>query len=371
MGKCVLYHIGSLSPGGAQRQLLYTALAAERRGYKVLLAVEKPSPHYESMLGSSHIEVISLDLSSKSYRLLRRIRSLSVIIKKTKPEIIHSFLPTNNLWAMFLSKLFKVPLKIASIRGTHPRAFDHVRLYHRFADMIICNTQLAKDISNREYCVPKDKLLVVYNAIDLERFRDAKPLQDFRSILGLQPDTKLGVTVARFTEMKNHIGLVRSLGLLEKQGLLENVHYLLCGYEKDKDLYGLVMEEIREMGLSKKITPLGQREDIPEILKCCDFMVLSSFCEGFPNVVIEAMASGVFVIATPTGGTVELVEHGKNALLTRGCTPQDLAEGIKEYLTLDEATGARIRRGALEKATEYDQEKAFNTIFELYEKTRI
>jgi len=267
---------------------------------------------------------------------------------------------------MAMAKLKGVSVKIASVRNTNAKEFTGIRLYKDWADKIICNTRLAADIAKKEYGVPEEKLAVVYNAIDLKRFKEAKPLTDLKSRLGVPGNTILGVTVARFAEQKNHLGLIRALKILHQEGLLENVYYLLVGNPSDRVLFNKIYSEVKNSGLSDKVTFLGVREDIPDILKTCDFMVLPSFYEGFPNVVLEAMAAGVFVIATPTGGTPELVEHDINGLLTKGCEPYAISQSIKGYLLMEDGRKKQKQEAAYAKTMQFEQSNIFHKINEHY-----
>lgn len=370
MKKRVLYHIKSLSSGGAQRQLLYTALAAEREGYEARIVIDSPEIQFGDMLRGSGIEVVVACPGPPRQRTAKRVMTLSRLIQAYRPEIVHSFLPRNNLWASLVSRFHGVPLKIASIRNTDRNAFKYLRLYRRWTDKIVCNSRRAADIAMDEYGVPKGKLAVIYNAIDLDRFAQAPHMPDLKAKLGLSERTRLGITVASLANRKNHIGLVRALGILEKGGLLAGIHFLFAGKPEDSEVCRKIMEELEQYGLSGRVTVLGAREDIPELLKCCEFMVLPSFFEGFPNAVIEAMASGLFVVATPTGGTPELVDNRVNGLLTRGCAPEDLADGISAYLRMEERDRQRMVKAAGERVRSFAQEKAFEPVFELYERAQ-
>ena len=155
--------------------------------------------------------------------------------------------------------------------------------------------------------------------------------------------------------------------ILDGQGLLENVHCLLVGKPGGRGTLEAVMDEVQRTGLQQKVTVLGGREDIPEILKSCDFMVLPSFHEGFPNVVLEAMAAGLFVVAAPAGGTPELLENRKTGVLAGGFAPEHLAAGIQEYLGMEESEKETVRLAALESVKRFDLEKACEPVLKIYE----
>jgi len=362
--KRILYYTGSLASGGAERQLIYTALAAKDRGYEVIIVVDYPINHYEHMLENKGIDVFFTNTTKMTP--FKRYNRLMKIIKEYKPDIVHSFLSTKNLWAMLVGKRCGVPIRIASIRNTDENSFRWVSLYARWATKIICNSKLASHIANEKYSIPKDKLEVVYNGIDLERF--SVPVTDFdiRAELGLDNQTLLGVTVARFAEQKNHLGLVKALAILHEKGALNNVHYLLVGNITDRTVFDRVTAEIKICGLEKKITHLGIRSDIPEILQRCDFMVLPSHFEGFPNVLMEAMATETFVIATPTGGTPELIEDGKTGFLTNSDEPRDIASSVEEFLGTRSSQRESITREAYRSIQKYSTSRIFEIMEGIY-----
>ena len=88
----------------------------------------------------------------------------------------------------------------------------------------------------------------------------------------------------------------------------------------------------QELGLSNTVLFLGRRRDVPGILACCDLFVLPSWAEGLPNSVLEAMASGLPVVATRVGGTPEIIEDGVSGLLVAPREPHGLASAIMQIL---------------------------------------
>lgn len=362
--KRILYYTSSIASGGAERQLIYTALAAEREGYEVKIVVDYPICHYDDMLVNSGVSVLCTNTTG--YTPFKRFFLLSKLLWEYRPHVIHSFLSMRNLWGIALGKLYGVPVKIASIRSVNSSAFTATRIYRRWADYIICNTQTAAEIANKKYGVSEDKLKVVYNAIDYNRFHHAKPLPNIKNEIGLDSSTKLAVVVGRLTEEKNHSGMVEAINLLNNQGLLENIHFIFVGRASDESLAATIKKQISDSGLTDKVSFLGFRADVPEVLKACDFMVLPSLFEGFPNVVLEAMAAGVFVIASPTGGTPELVKNKENGLLSKSPNPEDLAYAIKWYLLAEPMKIEEMRNNATQWAKTFDVESSLKEVLDLY-----
>jgi len=106
--------------------------------------------------------------------------------------------------------------------------------------------------------------------------------------------------------------------------------------------------------------------DITEILQRCDFMVLPSHFEGFPNVLMEAMATETFVIATPTGGTPELIEDGKTGFLTNSDEPRDIASSVEEFLGTRSSQRESITREAYRSIQKYSTSRIFEIMEGIY-----
>jgi len=106
-------------------------------------------------------------------------------------------------------------------------------------------------------------------------------------------------------------------------------------------------ERARQLGVGHRVTFLGTRPDVPAILQTCDVLVRPSLLEGMPLTVLEAMACGLPVVATPVSGTAELVHHGENGLLVRPADPASLSRAILRLMEdepLREAQGREARR---------------------------
>jgi glycosyltransferase involved in cell wall biosynthesis len=93
-----------------------------------------------------------------------------------------------------------------------------------------------------------------------------------------------------------------------------------------------LQQQVREFGLEKHFLFLGRRSDIPELLACCNMAVLPSETESLPNAVLEAMSAGLAVVATSTGGTLEVIDDGVSGLLVPPQNPQLLAAAILRLL---------------------------------------
>lgn len=360
--KKILFYIGSLGSGGAERQLVYTALGLSKKGYKIKILINYNIIHYEDILKKENIDIVCTNTSSKM--LFKRFYLILKEIRNFKPDIVHSFLSERNLEAMLLSRLLRVKIRIASIRNVSKREFKYFYMYKNFSTKIICNTERAQIYLAKKYNI-QDKLKVIYNGIDLEKFSD---LQDKKlSKKNHEISAKrVGICIGRIEEQKNHISLLKALIQLFKENiLLKEDIFLLVGNKIDQKIYAEINQLIVENNLQKNIKYLGVIKNIKEILSASDYLILPSKWEGFPNVLMEAIASNVFVIATDVGGTKELLKDNENGILIKLPEERYIYESIKEFLKMNENMIELKKK----KAKEFIQKFDLKNYIEQVEKT--
>ena len=161
--------------------------------------------------------------------------------------------------------------------------------------------------------------------IDLSRFSAASSKRgNARRALGLSEHEFMLLSIGELNKNKNHEAVVHGLMLLRDQDWFNELRYFICGE-------GVLSEEISGLieanDLSERVTLLGYRTDIPELLSACDTFVFPSKREGLPVALMEAMASGLPVICAPIRGCLDLVEDGKTGLLA-GNEPTQIAQAI-------------------------------------------
>lgn len=330
--KNILIYTGSLNSGGAERQLVYTAIGLKKKGNDVKILINFPINSYKNMLENCDIEVICSD--TNKYSLLKRYFYIVKIILKFKPDIVHSYLSSKNLEAMFFSWLLRVKKRVASIRNVSEKEFRFFNLYKNKATNIICNSLKAKVELEKKYGI-NEKVKVVHNGLDLKRFENLDSGYLMEEI-NLNSYKRIGISIGRIVEQKNHIELVKALVNLFKSKIMNKDDIvLLVGNILDQQIYDDFMKEIVKNKLEKNIRYIGERKDIENLLEISDYLILPSKYEGFPNVVMEAMASETFVIATDVGGTAELVKDKETGILIKISDKKMIQTGIKEYLLMD------------------------------------
>jgi sugar transferase (PEP-CTERM/EpsH1 system associated) len=172
--------------------------------------------------------------------------------------------------------------------------------------------------------IPAAKVLTIHNGVDTERFlpvadfaqNDARPgsAAVLRESLGLPVDGVLIGTIGRLDPVKDHASLLRAFAPLARGATAARLVIVGAGPMRRE-----IESQITTLHLEQRVHMLGERHDVAALLKTFDVFALTSIAEGISNTVLEAMASGLPVVATRVGGNPELVEdHGNGRLVPVG-----------------------------------------------------
>jgi len=179
----------------------------------------------------------------------------------------------------------------------------------------------------------QDKMLIVPNGFDIGRFRpDAASRDSVREELGLSSDAKLVGLMARYDPQKNHAGFIEAAAMIHEA--MPDVHFVLAGGGIEGENAALT-ELINAHGIEHRMHLLGRRDDMPRLMASLDVLASSSYGEAFPNVLGEAMASGVPCVVTDAGDSAEIV--GETGRVMQTGDMQGLAKHIVELLRLPES----------------------------------
>ena len=228
-----------------------------------------------------------------------------------------------------------------------PNARPRYRLAHLLpASAIVCPSNFVASAESRFW--PRRRHLVIHRGTDEPREPRDADVESLRGTLGIAPGRVVIGNVGRLVSYKRQDMVIRAVAHLRRQGV--DVHALIVGgdpqaFEPD---YGRRLHELpAELGVSDVVTFTGQVRDATRYLALMNVFVNPAEGEAFGNVTIEAMAAGVPVVATRSGSTGEIVEHGRSGLLV-DASPQALAAGIadvvmKPALAATLSSGARAR----------------------------
>lgn len=334
----ILFVIGSLDVGGAEMHLFQLLPRLKERNWDIeLFCLNKPGVlanelskmgvkiHYspfEYRTGSSFLYRV--------FRILTAFLSLWVLLLRKRFKIVHFFLPTAYLMGAICSILTFTKFKIMSRRSlnlyqySHPFLFKVEKKLHYFMDGILGNSE-AVIAQLADEGVSNSKLHLIYNGVDLSRFKNAKSRTDIRESLSIPESALVFAIVANILPYKGHGALLQALAKASPQ--LPKPWYLLV-IGRDDGIASVLKQQAQEYNISDSIKWLGSRSDVPDLLVSADIGILSSLEEGFSNAILECMASGLPMIVTDVGGNKEAVLNGITGIVVPPNEPTELADAI-------------------------------------------
>lgn len=326
---------GTLGQGGAEKQLVYTARALRDADVDVRVFALTRGEHYEPALRAAGIDPVWIGQAESP---ARRTLALVAALRSFHPHVVQSTHFYTNLYASLAA-----PWSGAIGIGTARSDIVHeVRANGRWGRWLL-HTPRALIVNSERAArnavaagVPAARVHVVPNVIDVEPF-DAVASAEVSELQELAEPIVVGV--GTFTRAKRFDRFLHVLARARGRGAM--LHGVLVGDGPDRPALEALA---RELGLlPHHVRFLGRRDDVPAILRHAHVYLLTSDHEGFPNVLLEAMAARLPVVATAAGDTEAIVEPGRAGLVT----PPDAVDQLAEHLvTLAADPALRARLGA-------------------------
>jgi glycosyltransferase involved in cell wall biosynthesis len=340
----VFLMINTLETGGTERQFVTLSQALDRREFSVQLGcLKREGPFLKEVNGIAEFSpggsLFRLRSQQARLQLARRLR-------RNHTAVAHAFDFYTNLMLIPAARLAGVPAVIGSQRQIGDllsSAQGQAQLaVFRLCDRVVCNSQAAADLLI-EQGVLRRRVVVIRNGLPLEDFVRAEPA------LPARPGVlRVGMIARMNTRSKNQGLFLQAAARIAAS--FQKAQFVLVG---DGPLRPDLESEVQKLGLARQAVFLGERQDIPEILASLDISVLPSASESLSNAVIEAMASGLPVVASEVGGNRELIGEGRGILVREG-DERELAKAIAELLqdsALRERLGEKARQFARENFT--------------------
>lgn len=300
--------VNTLETGGSERQFAVLAENLSPSRFQVHLGCVHHRGDMADHLGN--IPEFPLGGSLYGWQSLRARLALSRHLRKHQVQVAHAFDFYVNLTLIPAARFARVPVVIGSHRQLGdlmtPAQFRAQAAAFRWCDAVVCNSQAGAD-RLAAAGVARQKLTVIGNALPAAAFERASPALPRSGVPRV-------VMVARMNaHYKNHAGFLRIAAEVHKR--MPASEFLLVG---DGPLRPEIERQSAALGLGDRARFLGDRRDIPAVLASTDVAVLTSDSEGLSNVILEAMAAGLPVVAYNVGGNAELVNEQRGALVAPG-----------------------------------------------------
>jgi glycosyltransferase involved in cell wall biosynthesis len=368
MAACVVVHLtASTFFGGPERQMLGLAenLGAD---YQTMFLSFAEGGRCQAFLDEARQRGFpAAALRYDTPHFASMIRELAARLRKLHAKVLccHGYKAT--LLGRLAARRAGVPVVTVS-RGWTGESL-RVRLYEalerlglRWMDRVVCVSE-GQAQKVRRVGVRAPRALVIPNAIQAERFAPPAPRQRQRlQELFRAPRTRIVGAAGRLSPEKGFDVLVEAAARLLRND--PGLGFILFGDGSQREA---LTRHVAAAGISANFVLTGFRRDLDDLLPSLDLLVLPSFTEGMPNVVLEACAAGVPVVATTVGGTPEVIEEGVSGYLVPPGDAGGLATGIRDALASEERRrllGQRGRERVLRDFTFAAQAGHYRRLFE-------
>lgn len=243
-------------------------------------------------------------------------------LKKRPVDLLVLLTGVPNIWGRLLGRLTGVPLIVGNWRGTGCPDRNFEKWLWPLADHFSCNAQVLKNMMMDRFPIPDDRITVIHNGVDLDYFRPAAAPPP--------AGPPVVLCIARLVPEKDHETLIRAFSQVTARH--PEAELWLVGDGPRRKAIRRLAEELLP---PRRLRLLPGQSDISPLLQRSSLFVLSSVQEGLPNVVLEAMAAGLPVVATDVGGLSEVVAHGETGWLVAPKDVPALADAISHLLTHD------------------------------------
>lgn len=348
--------VGGLRVGGTERHLLYVAQRLRRVGWDVEIYSLAGDGPLRAELETAGVRVTlpATDRALRRWQALGLFRMplaaahLTWILWRRPSAIVHFFLPAAYVVGGIAAWITHSPIRIMSRRSLNDYQHAYLavkwieKMLHRTMDAVLGNSRAVVDQLRDEEGVSEGKLGLIYNGVEISQSSDSRA--SVRSSLGLDDRTLVFAIVANLIPYKGHLDLIRAFGTVDKRIALR---WRLLVVGRDDGIEADLQAAAKELGIADKISFLGLRSDISDLMAASDVGLLSSHQEGFSNTILEGMAAGLPMIVTDVGGNAEAVVDNETGLVVPPHEPHSLADAI---LRLADDPKLRARYGAAGRA---------------------
>ena len=351
----------SLALGGTEGQFVETACGLKNAGWDVHVACLRAEGPLRAMLDAVGLAPRSCGPGSfRSPRALLAVLRLARYLTRHRIRLVHAFDFYSNLLGVPAARLARVPVIIASQRdlGDLRPPLQH-RLHRailRLADLVVVNTPVIAERLTRDGTVASDRLVVIQNGVDLERFSADAPARR-------RPSPTIG-TLANLRPEKGLSDLVQAVALVRARHPRHRT--LIWG---EGPLRGELERQIHELRLGDTVELRGTTTQPELALRELDIFVLPSVSEACSNALLQAMATGRAVVATRVGGNTALVADGMTGLLVPPRDSAALAAAIGRLIDEPELAATLAARARRRVRSEFGVDQMLARVQSLYERT--
>lgn len=318
------------------------------------------------------VKIIPFNPSITPIADLKTLLRLVAYFRQQRFDIVHTSTVKPGLLGRLAARLTGTPVIVHTYRGLYlhdqmspaqARFFINLeKLGTACCDLILSQNKEDIQTAIQTGIAPADKVVYLGNGIDISQFNPQKITEDQRQAkrasLGINPGEPVIGYVSRPVREKGVYEFLEAARILKSRGV--QARYLTTGSpQPEKKTAVSLTDLLREYGLEDEVMLLGHRSDIPELLSLMNVLVLPSYAEGIPRILMEAAAMARPVVASRARGNIEVVEDGKTGILVPVRDGQALAEGILKVLSDPQQAEEMGRQARLRALSHFDERLYF------------
>jgi glycosyltransferase involved in cell wall biosynthesis len=332
--------------GGGERHLADLANGLARRGHEVYVALVPGSPLLGELAGLPAERIIELPM--RNALDLPSALQLAQFVRRNQIEIVHAHLARDYPLAAFAARRTGAARLILTRHVLFPLSRVHKVLLRRVARVIAVSQAVADGLIEQDIFA-KDKIVLIHNGVDIRRF--AKTREDGAAERQKSGGRLCVGMIGELAPIKGQENFLRAAAIVSSRR--DDVDFIIAGEDKSRtgENRRLLERVIDELTLRQRVRIDGWADDVVELLREFDVFVSASRSESFGIAMVEAMASGVPVVATMTAGAREIIDADKTGRLAPIEDAEALAAAICELLD-DPAKRERIAANALRMVNE-------------------
>ena len=379
----VAYVLPRLEMGGTEKHVRDLVARLDRSRFSPLVVATSEGGVLESDFARMGVPVHVLGykgLTRRRGEAIARLRlalgflgAMIGILKEDKVAIVHAYLPAANVIGALAGLLARTPRIVVSKRGLchykkeRPILAVLENAANLAADAVMVNSEAVASAVRRAERFWGSKIRLIYNGIDGAAYDPGLfPPSSPPTVPGLPlpGDAARVLCVANLFPYEGHLDLVEAAARVVAR--CPRAHFLLAG--RDSGAMTAVRARIETLGLDGHVHLLGPRGDVPALLAAADIVVHPSHEEGFPNVLLEAMAAAKAVAATAVGGVPEAVVDGETGILVPPRDPERMAGAILALLSDPGRARAMGEAGRRRVEESFLLEKTVREVEAMYDK---
>ena len=326
----IIFLINSLQIGGAEKQLLLTAVSMSEKGHDVTILTFYPKYDLIDGINLKGVKVSSFDKKGR-WDILAFIWKFPLIVKRINPDLVYSFLPVPNLLSTAL-KILRPNVKVMWRLAASDMDLTNYDWSARIVDKMqillssIPDAVIANSYSGKRHAQAKgfksNAFYVIQNGFNTNEFYKIKEsIFDVRKEWGTGKKSHLIGMVGRIDPVKGHTTFIKMAKVLH---VLDKEIRFICIGDGSEEYRNELIELTKKLGISDVITWISRYKDMNIAYNAMDCLCLTSESEGFPNVVAEAILAGTLVVSTNVGDVERIL--GGTEMISETNDPRILAE---------------------------------------------